>query len=53
MHINIREIKINEYKVLDDFLYEAIFIPEGVEEPPKEIIKAPEEVIKDTKTREP
>ena len=42
MNIHIREINSNEYKVLDDFLYEAIFIPEGVEAPPREIINAPE-----------
>lgn len=34
----IREIKKDEYKILDDFIYEAIFIPEGVEKPPKDII---------------
>ena len=38
----IRELKPNEYKVLEDFLYEAIFIPEGVDLPPKEIINQPE-----------
>jgi len=38
----IRKIKSNEYQLLDDFLYEAIFIPEGVDAPPKEIINAPE-----------
>ena len=42
MNIHIREINSNEYKVLEDFLYEAIFIPEGVEAPPREIINAPE-----------
>ncbi|MBQ8147230.1 MAG: GNAT family N-acetyltransferase [Lachnospiraceae bacterium] len=42
MDIHIREINSNEYKVLDEFLYEAIFIPEGVEPPPREIINAPE-----------
>ena len=31
-----------EIALLDDFLYEAIFIPEGVDAPPKEIINAPE-----------
>ena len=31
-----------EVKVLDTFLYEAIFIPEGVEAPPKDIINQPE-----------
>lgn len=40
--IQIREIKPEEYAILDEFLYEAIFIPEGVEAPPKSIIKQPE-----------
>ena len=39
MNIEIRPIKENEYKVLEDFLYEAIFIPEGVEKPSRDIIK--------------
>ncbi len=38
----IRRIKSEEFYLLDDFLYEAIFIPEGVEPPPREIINAPE-----------
>lgn len=38
----IREIKDSEYYLLDDFLYEAIFIPEGVEPPPRDIIKKDE-----------
>lgn len=38
----IRALKQNEYKVLEDFLYEAIFIPEGVELPPRSIINQPE-----------
>ena len=38
MNYNIREIKENEYKALDDFLYEAIYIPEGVAPPPRKII---------------
>ena len=42
MDYSIRKIKSNEYQLLDDFLYEAIFIPEGVDAPPKEIINAPE-----------
>ena len=42
MNIHIREIKSNEYNLLNDFLYEAIFIPAGVEAPPREIINAPE-----------
>ena len=42
MNYTIREIKPTEYPLLDDFLYEAIFIPEGVEAPPKSIIYRPE-----------
>lgn len=42
MNTNIRKINCDEYKILDDFLYEAIFVPEGVEAPPKEIINASE-----------
>lgn len=38
----IRELKQTEYAVLEDFLYEAIFIPKGVEAPPREIIYQPE-----------
>ncbi len=38
----IREIKKNEYDLLKDFLYEAIFIPEGVEPPARDIINLPE-----------
>lgn len=38
----IREIKENEYPLLNDFLYEAIFIPTGVSAPPREIINQPE-----------
>lgn len=42
MDYYIREIRENEYPILSDFLYEAIFIPEGMEKPPKSIIKQPE-----------
>lgn len=38
----IREMRDNEYPLLDDFLYEAIFIPEGVEKPPRSIIEQPD-----------
>jgi len=38
----IREIKDDELSLLEDFLYEAIFIPEGIEAPPKEIIEKDE-----------
>lgn len=42
MKYNIREIRKDEYELLNDFLYEAIFIPEGVEKPSKEIINSKE-----------
>lgn len=38
----IREIHRTEYDILKDFLYEAIFVPEGISAPPKEIIDKPE-----------
>jgi len=40
--IAIRKIRPNEYELLNEFLYEAIYIPEGVQAPPKSIISAPE-----------
>lgn len=54
MNINIRELNSTEYKLLDDFLYEAIFIPEGVEVPPRQIIGTPElqVYVKDFGTQE-
>ena len=42
MNYKIREMKQAEYPLLNDFLYEAIFIPEGVEAPPRSIISSPE-----------
>jgi ribosomal protein S18 acetylase RimI-like enzyme len=42
MEYKIREIRKNEYPILSDFLYEAVFIPEGMDMPPKSIIKQPE-----------
>ncbi|MBE6849979.1 MAG: GNAT family N-acetyltransferase [Ruminococcus sp.] len=42
MNYHIRPMRVEEYPLLSDFLYEAIFIPEGVEPPPREIIEQPE-----------
>jgi len=42
MNYKIREIKSSEYAILSDFLYEAIFIPDGVQAPAKDIIEQPE-----------
>ena len=42
MKYTIREMTAQEYPLLNDFLYEAIFVPEGVEPPSKSIITVPE-----------
>lgn len=42
MNYSIRELRQDEIAVLDTFLYEAIFIPEGVSAPPKDIINQSE-----------
>lgn len=39
MNYLIRKMEQTEYKLLDDFLYEAIFIPQNVQAPPKTIIQ--------------
>ena len=38
----IRSLRKSETELLKDFLYEAIFIPEGVEPPAKDIVEKPE-----------
>jgi len=40
--IQVREIEKTEYQTLEDFLYNAIYIPEGEKWPPREIIFEPE-----------
>ena len=42
MDYKIREIQKQEYPLLDSFLYEAIFVPEGIDPPPRTIIASPE-----------
>ena len=42
MDYKIRPISAREVRLLQDFLYEAIFVPEGVPAPPKSIINQPE-----------
>ena len=42
MDFKIREIREDEYPILAEFLYEAIFIPEGAEKPLRSIIQRPE-----------
>ena len=40
--VMIRKLMTEESDLLRDFLYEAIFIPEGVEAPPRDIVERPE-----------
>ncbi len=42
MEYNVREMQPYEYLLLNDFLYNAIFIPQGVTPPPKNIIEQEE-----------
>ncbi|PID82458.1 MAG: GNAT family N-acetyltransferase [Clostridiales bacterium] len=42
MNYVIRPIKKSEISLLEEFLYQAIFIPKGGKKPPREIIKLPE-----------
>ena len=42
MNYSIRELKQDENKILDTFLYEAVFIPEGVPVPSTDIINKPD-----------
>ena len=42
MDYKIRPISAGEVRLLQDFLYEAIFVPEGLSVPPKSIINQPE-----------
>ena len=41
-NLKIRPIASNEYPVLEDFIYHAIFLPAGVEPLPREVIFEPE-----------
>ncbi len=43
--MEIRRLRDNERELLKDFLYEAIFIPEGMQPPERTIIELPELVI--------
>lgn len=42
MNVLIRQMNIAEYRLLKDFLYEAIFIPKGAKKPPRNIIEQDE-----------
>lgn len=40
--IEIRPIRPEEYPLLKEFLYDAIYLPEGATAPPREIVNQPE-----------
>lgn len=42
MKHRIREMKVEEYDLLNDFLYEAIFVPDGAKPPERSILQLPE-----------
>lgn len=42
MQVEIRALRNDEIDLLKEFLYEAIFIPDGVTPPPKNIVEKPE-----------
>lgn len=42
MNTIIREIRPEEYGLLREFLYQAIYLPEGVEPPPRSVVDLPE-----------
>ncbi len=54
MGYTIRGLRESETALLEDFLYEAIFVPEGVEAPPRQIVELPElqVYVKDFGTKE-
>ena len=41
-HFEVRIMKETEYPVLKDFLYEAIFVPEGEEAPERSVLEQPD-----------
>ena len=42
MDYQIRPLRPEEYGILEDLLYEAIFVPEGMDPPDRSILRAPE-----------
>lgn len=42
MDFTVRELAENEYGLLEDFLYEAIFVPEGMLPPDRSVLSLPE-----------
>ena len=42
METEIRRMAAAEYPLLDEFIYQAIFVPKGADAPPREIINKPD-----------
>ena len=42
MNTIIRKIRPEEHDLLREFLYQAIYLPEGVEPPPRSVVDLPE-----------
>lgn len=42
MYRAVRKINEEEYALLEDFLYEAVFVPEGTPAPPRSVLSLPE-----------
>lgn len=42
VHMKLRKLNADETSLLKDFLYEAIYIPEGMEPPDRSILELPE-----------
>lgn len=42
MQVRVRELRQSEIALLDEFLYHAIFIPDGVQAPPRDIVNHPD-----------
>ena len=42
MRYTVRPMRPDEYPLLDEFLYQAIFLPEGTSPPPRDIVNRPE-----------
>ena len=42
MNTIIRKIRLEEHNLLQEFLYQAIYLPDGVEPPPRSVVDLPE-----------
>ena len=42
VHTTIRKMRLEEYGLLREFLYQAIYLPEGIRPPPRSVVDLPE-----------